>query len=234
MTLTNARLGCWLPNPYFVALKYAQLSDWTLPGLPRIRHLSYLWREIMRSHSNSGRLLFCSDGTYYDRLGLIELLRRQCSNIYCFDCNPLSSSLEDSLAEVIALARSTLGIEISFSDADRLSSVSGDIASSCLPGLEGRVSSTAVAVGSIHYRQEGVPDGSLIYARATLTADMTYDLLHYAEDNPDFPNDGTSDHWFKSIHFDAYQQLGRYLGRQAALKAAAKGMHRRQERIRSA
>ena len=50
LALTNVRLGVWLPNPRFVALKYHNCSDWTLPGLPSRRRLGHLVREVFGIH----------------------------------------------------------------------------------------------------------------------------------------------------------------------------------------
>ena len=65
LTIANARLGAWLPNPGFVALKRANLHDWTIPGFPARRRLSYFAREIFAIHPSTGRLLLCTDGGHY-------------------------------------------------------------------------------------------------------------------------------------------------------------------------
>jgi len=72
LALSNARLGAWLPRPvgYFVALKLQHLDDWTIPGLPATRRLSYFAREIFGIHPGTGRMLLCTDGGHYDNLGL--------------------------------------------------------------------------------------------------------------------------------------------------------------------
>ena len=87
LALANVRLGTWLPNPWFVALKSQHLNDWTVPGLPARRRLSHLAREIFGIHPSWARMLLCTDGGHYDNLGLIELLRLRCGPIYCFDAS---------------------------------------------------------------------------------------------------------------------------------------------------
>ena len=87
LALSNMRLGAWLPNPRFMALKSANLGDWTVPGLPRIRGLTYFAREILGIHSDHSRLLLCTDGGHYDNLGLVETLRHRYQYIYCFDAS---------------------------------------------------------------------------------------------------------------------------------------------------
>ena len=112
LAIANARLGAWLPNPRFVALKRDNLDNWTIPGFPARRRLSYFAREIFGIHPSTGRLLLCTDGGHYDNLGLVELLRRRCKVIYCIDASGASQPLADALAGAITLAREELGVEI--------------------------------------------------------------------------------------------------------------------------
>ena len=53
---------------------------------------------------------------HYENLGLVELLRRGCTEIYCLDASGLSADGAEfeSLGEAITLARSELGVEIEF------------------------------------------------------------------------------------------------------------------------
>ena len=75
--------------------------------------------------------------------------------------------------------------------------------------------SVTVIVGSIKYPGEGGPPGKLIFAQAALTNALPYQVLEYSQNDAGFPRDSTADQWFNSQQFDAYQQLGRYLGEQA-------------------
>ena len=221
LSLVNLRLGAWLPNPYFIALKANHPGDWTIPGLPRLRRLDYFAREILGVHPSTGRLLLCTDGGHYDNLGLVELLRRKCKYIYCFDASGASGPLAGTLAEAMTLAREELGVEIVFDDPYKLVAGGGKP-----PDLEGplaelkaKLSESAVASATIRFPTldgKQPSDGLLIFAQADLTPDMPYELLQFTQPNPGFPNDGTADQWFDASRFDAYQHLGLYLGRQAA------------------
>jgi hypothetical protein len=220
LALTNVRLGAWLPNPYFVALKSGCVGndekdgDWTVPGLPRIRRLHYFAREVLGIHPSTSRLLLCTDGGHYDNLGLVELLRRKCGLIYCFDASGLSRPLADTLSGAMRLAREELGVDIKFGDLYQLVGGSGRRLrpEGPLANLNSQLSAKAVVIGSISYPAEDVPDGVLIFAQADLTADMPYQVLEFTQDDPGFPNDGTADQWFDYARFDAYQNLGRYIG----------------------
>ena len=86
-----------------------------------------------------------------------------------------------------------------------------------LASLNARISNTAVIVGDITYPEDSpeTPPHTLIFAQAALTRDVPYKVLEYSQNDPGFPRDSTADQWFNSQQFDAYQQLGRYLGQQA-------------------
>jgi hypothetical protein len=222
LTLANLRLGAWLPNPYFVALKAANQHDWTIPGLPRLRRLDYFAREIFGVHPGTGRMLLCTDGGHYENLGLVELLRRRCSCIYCFDASGESPPLAGTLAQAITLAREELGVEIKLKDPYTLVPGGAEPVGPAqqLAPIEAKLSKSAVITATIHYPRDASGDtpepGVLIFAQTTLTRDMPYELLQFALPDPGFPNDGTADQWFDIERFDAYKRLGQYLGEQVA------------------
>ena len=219
LALANVRLGTWLPNPWFVALKSQHLDDWTIPGLPSRRRLNHLVREVFGIHPSWARMLLCTDGGHYDNLGLIELLRLGCRTIYCFDASGGGAPLADTLAGTLAVAREELGIDIALQE--QFSLIPGGAnappfdANGALAHLGARVSKSAVIVGTITYPGESVPTGKLVFAQAALTADLPYQVMEYSQNDAGFPRDSTADQWFNSQQFDAYQQLGRYLGEKA-------------------
>jgi hypothetical protein len=226
LALTNARLGAWLPNPAFVGLKLANRDNWTIPGLPRIRRLPYLAREIFGIHPASSRLLLCTDGGHYENLGLVELLRRRCELIYCIDASGSPPPFDDSLAAAMTLAREELGVEITLHDALGLVPGSGApvAPAGAFTSLNQRLSRTCVVTGTITYPELTMPGGTrktgiLIFAQAVLTPDMPYDVLSFTQDDVSFPRDSTGDQWFNSAQFDAYQRLGYFIGQAAAAAA---------------
>ena len=221
LSLANLRLGAWLPNPYFVALKAKHLTDWTVPGLPRLRRLDYFAREIFGIHPSSGRMVLCTDGGHYDNLGLVELLRRRCALIFCFDASGPSRPLADTLAGTMTLAHEELGVEIELDDRYQLVVGGGKPLEPEKPlsALTDQLSERAVVTASVHYpATNGSPGfvGTMIFAQADLTSDMPYEVLESTQSDPGFPNDGTADQWFDVSRFDAYQRLGFYLGEQVA------------------
>jgi hypothetical protein len=243
LAVANARLGAWLPNPFFVALKHADLANWTIPGLPGRRRLSYFAREIFAIHPSTGRMLLCTDGGHYENLGLVELLRRRCKVIYCIDASGASQPLADALAGAVTLAREELGVEISFTD-EAFELVPGGWRqlkpATSFTDLNSRLSKNEVTIGDITYpevarrpekdggaaRRYKETHGEIVFAQAVLTPDMPYQLLDFPQGDPGFPHDSTGDQFFNADQFDSYQTLGHFIGQVAARRpAAAIGRH---------
>jgi len=244
LAVTGVRLGTWLPNPHFIARWDAarEQNFWQLPGIPRIRRLTYLLREIFGIHQYTDRLLQITDGGHYENLGLVELLRRRCTEIYCIDASGDSPPTAGTLADAITLAQVELGVKITLLDSV-WDMVPGSVATPLKPdgplsSLNARLSEKSVIVGHISYPPESMPpespsttpaDGStdggqpaikpptgiLVVAKALLTRDLDYDLLSYAARNAVFPHDSTGDQFFDDEKFCAYSQLGREIGRKA-------------------
>jgi hypothetical protein len=228
LAVSGARLGAWLPNPVFVAaMRDAHDSrrpggvDWTLPGLPAVRRLTYLLREILNMHPIEERLLHVTDGGHYENLGIVELLRRRCTTIYCIDGGGDSPPTAPGLAEAMNLARSELGVRIELHDPfDTEPGIGAPLEpQGPLAVLNSSLSKEPVIVGTIHYpAASGLPaearTGSLYVARALLWPGADYALLSYAAQHPEFPHDSTADQWFTEGQFTAYTSLGRELGEQ--------------------
>jgi hypothetical protein len=234
--LSNARLGAWLPNPAFLYDEgTSQPADqgpaeaparihWTRPRLPRLRRLSYLLREIVGRYPCDNRLLYCTDGGHYENLGLVELLRQRCRLVYCIDASGDTPPLSGTLAEAITLAYEELGVRIELDHPLELVPGGADPLQPQQPlaALSGRLSKSVVCTGTITYpRDVHFPSGAsrtgrLVVMKAALTRNLPYELLSYASKKPVFPRDSTSDQWFDHGQFDAYQELGRYLGERAA------------------
>lgn len=242
LTLTNARLGTWLPNPVYLREFARAGGPWWMPGLPSIRRLTYYFRELFGLLPEDNRLLLVTDGGHYDNLGLIELLRQECRTVYCIDAGGDPPPFPQALREAIVQARAELGVEISFppGELERLvpgSARSADVApgDQSPPGVEelwSRVSARSVAVGTIRYPQPVTvvgPDGSkdtfeqgrIVFARALLTPDMPDELWAYAARDQVFPRDPTSDQWFTSAKFNSYLALGRHVGAQVAARTGS-------------
>lgn len=73
---------------------------------------TYFLREITNSYSFRRRHLYVSDGGHWENLGLVELLRRGCTEIVCVNAGGDNQDSFGTIAEAIALAPEELGVEI--------------------------------------------------------------------------------------------------------------------------
>ncbi len=224
LALSNARLGTWLPNPAWLAER-SGAGKWLQPRVPRIRRLSYLLREIVGSFDPADRFLLVTDGGHYENLGLVELLRHKCRTVYCIDAAGDAPPLATTLGEAIALAKEELGITITLDNPLDLVPGSEEALAPTdqLADLSARLSKAVVVTGKITYpnpfklegEDEESDQGRLIVAKTRLHRQMGAELLSYAQRNPTFPYDSTSDQWFDQGQFNAYYQLGSFLGEKA-------------------
>ncbi len=214
MALANLRLGVWVPNPRWVA---AGLDE---HGLERHRYGRprpwYLLCELLGRNRIDARYLYVTDGGHYENLGLVELLRRGCTKIYCFDASGVGQGRAefDALGDAIALARSELGVEIDFESDDP-----GDLE----PDADTHLAEKDVVTGTIRYTHgPEVVEGTLIYVRNAMTDRATWDARAHQMEDPRFPHNSTVDQLYTDKKFESYRVLGaRAAGRaMKAMKAA--------------
>lgn len=114
MAIANARLGAWLPNPHHLAelaaarRGYERLRSGAVSRKPR---LWYWLMEIIGQYPMDAKMVLVTDGGHIENLGLVELLRRRCNRIFCFDASGAGAT-PTTLAEAIFLAREELGVEV--------------------------------------------------------------------------------------------------------------------------
>lgn len=220
MALFDLRLGVWLPNPFTIperltarqvrdARAASPEADEKVPRKSeseiqarRERYLSrtarpgasYVFREAFGLNSLRGRFVYTTDGGHFDNLGLVELLRRGCGLIVCFDAAGDDVRHFFTLSEALALARAELGVDV------RL-----DVAP-LTPDEETGFSPSDHAVGTIMY-----PDGTegvLIFCKAAMPSFAPLDLKSYRQIEPAFPAHGTIDQFFDERSFESYRALG--------------------------
>ena len=194
MTLANMRLGVWVPNPRWVAgaadaekKRYRRPRPW------------YLLQELLGRNRLDARYLYVSDGGHYENLGIVELLRRGCTQIYCFDASggPTFAALGDA----VALARSELGVEIHIDPARVISS-----------GVPLRAQENVLRT---RFTYAGGEEGVLIYARNVVCDASPWDVKAHQLKDPRFPNDSTMDQLYTDQKFESYRVLGERAGSRA-------------------
>lgn len=158
----------------------------------------YLLKELLGWNSINDKFLYVTDGGHYENLGLVELLRRGCTRIYCFDASrgePLGE-----LGDAIALARSELGVEITFENEalDRLDEHN-----------DAKVAADSCAIGTIRYTRS-TPEvlGVIAYCPTVMTAALPWDVRAYQRKDDAFPHHTTFDQLFTDQKFEAYRVLG--------------------------
>lgn len=202
LALANARLGVWLPNPRY--LTAGGRDTW---GPLR---LTWLLREMFGWNDLDAKYLYVTDGGHYENLGLLELLRRGCTEIYCFDASGDQGSFA-TIGQTIALARSELGVDINLNPDALASDTNGD--------------GTTHAIAHFEYAPDAHGHraaGRLIYAKAAVPTDAPWDIRAYQHGDPDFPNNSTADQLYTDEKFEAYRALGSWSARRALDEARAK------------
>jgi hypothetical protein len=208
LAIFNARLGVWLPNPLLDhsvgargVRRIKRRIDPTPPSfgtaLPKVTKWQrpgtlYVLREALGLNHLHRRFVYITDGGHWENLGLVELLRRGCGEILCFDAAGGDIYHFHTIAEAITLARSDLGVEI-------------NINLTPLRPVDG-VSPADHVTADILY-----PDGTtgvLVFAKAAMASDTPEDLRDYREQDPRFPSHSTSDQLFNDRRFESYRALG--------------------------
>jgi len=191
LTLANARLGVWVPNP-----RRIDEVGWLGKRLYWRPRAALIFNELLGLNSADAKFLYVTDGGHYENLGLVELLRRGCTEVLCVDASGGTDVQE--LGDAIALARTELGVEVDIRPAD------------LVPDPATGMAAANVKEGGILY-----PDGTrgrLIYVRSVLTDKATHDVLAYHDRDPAFPHNSTGDQLYTDQRFEAYRKLGHQAG----------------------
>jgi hypothetical protein len=226
--VTGLRLGAWMPNPLFVHDTYARQCRWFELGLPRVRRLGYLLRQLFGVHVTAAPLVQVTDGGFYDNLGLVELFRRGCMRIYCIDASGDSPPAATTLAQALTLAYHELGVHtdleqgtwstFTVGSADPLSPKDP------LAALSARLSQSGIITGTFTYpagsRFASNRTGVLVVAKSSLWPGLPYQVLAHAQGADPFPRDSTGDQFFDDRQYAAYTALGRELGKAAVVAMA--------------
>jgi rhodanese-related sulfurtransferase len=201
ITLANIRLGVWLPNPRWAVDVPNSRGDRRLKA--RGPRPSYLFRELLGLNRIDDPYLYVSDGGHYENLGLVELLRRGCTRVFCLDASGGQTFSE--LGDAVALARSELGVEVEI-DPTPLMPVAEQ------EGDPPMAKQDTVA-GTLRF-----PDGTtgvIVYARNVVSPGEPWDVLAHQREDPRFPHDSTLDQLYTDQKFESYRRLGAEAGEHA-------------------
>ncbi len=196
LTLLNARMGYWLPNPGCRS-GLARAGRWATTA-----NGWYLFRELFGwLHEKSTRVNL-SDGGHIENLGLYELLRRRCKFIIAIDGEHDGDVSFPSLMRLIRYAAIDLNADIRFPQLDDLK-----------PRADGW-SSSHFTIGVVRYRprpgEEGPSAdlGVIVYFKSAVTGNEPAAVLDYRHRHAAFPHETTADQFFEEDQFEAYRALG--------------------------
>lgn len=193
MTLFNARLGAWMPNP-------ATASLWSMQNSKPPNSFWALVLEMAGKTNDRSRAVYLSDGGHFENLGLYEMLRRRCAVIFVVDadCDPTYQYFD--LGNAIRKARIDLGVEIEFFPRE--------------DPVAGFAPYTPLLRAEICYPATGTLQesfGILLYLKARKAVGMPADVTAYAAANEAFPHESTGNQFFSESQFESYRRLGEYL-----------------------
>ena len=197
LALFNLRLGVWLPNPANANI-VKQVKQGELHSRPRAMRLI---REFIGRNKIKSRFIYVSDGGHYENLGMVELLRRRCTEIWCVDASGDPPGSTATLTEAMRLAEAELGVrwhnegelkQFAFKDDDQRPED---------PGYQLLGSTAAKVEYSLDYPDE---PGVLYVIKVGLATESPEHLHDYQRRDPAFPYDPTGNQLFRADRFDAY------------------------------
>lgn len=211
----NLRLGVWIPHPQQIDpdRKWRDRPSW-----------SWWLREVINRYRKGSRYLYVSDGGHWENMGLVELLRRGCTNVICINAGGDGQQSFASIGEAIALAREELGVEVTINPEPLRPPLKADEESrplrrrSAATTDESRAEASFV-YGMIRWRNPATGDlddrvGHLWLIEPTLPSAMPADVQAFAESSTVFPDDSTADQIFNHRQFEAFRALGYYQAEQ--------------------
>lgn len=193
MTLFNARLGAWLPNPGPAGRGY-----WTKEA-PDYTFTPFV-DEAFGLTTDTNAWVYLSDGGHFENLGLYEMVLRRCHNIIVVDGGADPDYSYEDLGNAVRKIRIDLGIPIEFPYGIPISKTHDKDGKHC-------------AWGVIEYScvDPAAADGRIVYIKTSLNGNEPPDILNYARQNHDFPQQPTQELWFEEAQFESYRRLGSHV-----------------------
>ncbi len=200
LTVTNLRLGQWLPNP-------SKNNSLVLPS----RYVPLL--RLFLSHLRAGGVtrdlaeVFVTDGGHYENLGIDMLLDRRCRLIFASDAGADPTFEYADLANLFAIA-ARKGIRfVQFNPADTTFDREITLESVQTEFKEGN----QVVLWKIHYPEGDAKPGLCVYMKSSLPKPQPFESGQFKLWNEEFPHDSTANQFFHEQQFEVYRSLGYYL-----------------------
>jgi hypothetical protein len=200
MAVLNLRLGVWLPNPAHERVRAACEGGTALRSRPAPW---YIICEALGLNSPTQRFVYVSDGGHYENLGLVELLRRNVTTIWCIDGSGDRPGRTSTLTEAMLVAEAELGVQ--WTDISQLEQFALDEEATEARGHLATIRSTHACLS---YALPNGGDGTLHVVKLGVMPSTPEHLLDYQRRKPSFPYDSTGNQLFRADRFDAYRSLG--------------------------
>jgi hypothetical protein len=203
MTLFNARLGWWLPNPAWHARKHTSIDpkDLYLSKTGPTFALASILSEALGKTDDRRKWIQLSDGGHFENLALYEMVLRRSRYIVLVDAGADREFQFDDLGNAIRKINIDLGIPITFP---------GLAAASWPFSNKKALTDRYCAIGKIDYGcvDPGAPIGYLIYFKPQLIGHEPGDVTAYAATHSAFPHETTANQFFNEAQFESYRHLG--------------------------
>lgn len=165
-------------------------------GFPGVARPTLIFREMLGRFRATSRFVYVTDGGHYENLGLVELVRRGCREIYCFDAAGDQLDAFTTLADAATIAETELGVRIDV-DPKPIGTPA-----------EGHPNGTDHVTGLIWYPDAPDDPGRIVFAKAAVTPELPPEVRSWHKSNPGFPTEGTDDQLYTDQRFEAYRALG--------------------------
>lgn len=209
--MSGLRLGYWTPSLTKPADKPATetLQSRLLRWAPK--PLAIVAESVARFPGLFSSLWYVSDGGHFDNTGIYALLKRRPRVIVAADCGADPNYLFGDLESLTRKAKIDYGASIEFIDgADfELPAQLRDLVGT--PESIGPEPGTHwLVLGRIVYSDQS--EGTLLVVKPRRLNAMPFDMVAYADRNPDYPHQTTGDQFFDEAQWESYQQLGLLMG----------------------
>lgn len=207
MTFFNTRLGWWLPNPAWPALREwdpekKKAQNFLRKNGPTLA-LKPLLDEALGNTNDTYKWIELSDGGHFENLGLYEMVLRRCRSIVVVDADADPDLQFEDLGNAIRKIEIDLGIPITFPGYHHGVPMKKGIAGSNVYCLEGHIGYDCV--------DEGAQQGKLIIIKPVLNGTEPPDILAYHASHEDFPHESTANQFFNEAQFESYRHLGSWM-----------------------
>lgn len=171
--------------------------------------LAVVAESLARFPGLASPVWYVSDGGHFDNTGIYALLKRRAPVIVAADCGAdpkyLFADLESLVRKALIDYQASIEFLRNTTVPQSLRGVLGT-PETIQPGLGAQW----LVLGRITYADGSV--GALLVVKPRRLDAMSFDMVAYADRNPEFPQQTTGDQFFDEAQWESYHQLGLLMG----------------------